>query len=216
MADGQHAALGQSRLGHRADAPHQLDRQVVKEFQFALGIDDDQPVGLGDLRGDLCQVLGARHADRDRQAELRLHAAPDGARNLGRRAEQMAAAGDVGKRLIDRHPLDQGREVADHLDGGVAQPLVVAEMAAHKSQLRTELARPPSRHAAADPEGPGFVGRGQHDPSAHGDRLAAQGRVEQLLDRSIESIEVRMEDRGRHIPPTRSPVTPKGFSTERT
>ena len=36
-----------------AHAPHQLDRQVVKELEFGRGIDDHQPVGLGHLRGDL-------------------------------------------------------------------------------------------------------------------------------------------------------------------
>ncbi len=69
-------------------------------------------------------------------------------------------------------------------------------MAADKDQLRTELARPPSRHAAADSEGLGFVRSGEHDPAADGDRLAAQGRVEKLLDRGVEGIEVGMEDRG--------------------
>ena len=35
----------------------------------------------------------------------------------------------------------KGREIADHLDGGVAQPLVFLEMLADKGELRTELAR---------------------------------------------------------------------------
>ena len=202
LPDGQHADLGQSRLGDRAHAPHQLDGQVVQEIQFGVGIDDDQPVGLGHLRGDFRQVLRARHADRDRQAKLRPHAAPDRPRNVGRRTEEMGAARDVGKGLIDGNPLDEGREIAEHLDGGVAQPLVLLEMAADKSEVWTELARAPPRHAAADPEGLGFVGSGQHNPAADGDGLAAQGRVEQLLDRGIEGVQVRMEDGGRHIHPT--------------
>jgi hypothetical protein len=53
----------------------------------------------------------------------------------------MGAARDVGKGLVDGNPLDEGREIVDHLDGGIAQPLVVLEMAANKSELRTELAR---------------------------------------------------------------------------
>jgi len=63
LPNGEHADLGQPRLGDRAHSPHQLDRQVVKEIELALGIDDHQPVGLGHLRGDLREVLGARHAD---------------------------------------------------------------------------------------------------------------------------------------------------------
>jgi hypothetical protein len=40
---------------------------------------------------------------------------------------------NVGKGLVDGNPLDEGREIVDHLDGGIAQPLVVLEMAADKS-----------------------------------------------------------------------------------
>ena len=69
-------------------------------------------------------------------------------------------------------------------------------MAVDKSELRTEFARLPSRHAPADPEGLGFVRSGKHDPAADGDRLAAQRRVEQLLDRGVEGIQVCMEDGG--------------------
>ena len=69
----------------------------------------------------------------------------------------MGAARDVGKGLVDGDPLDQRREIIEHVDGSIAQPLVLLEMATDKDQLRTEFARPPSRHAAADSEGLGFV-----------------------------------------------------------
>ena len=113
----------------------------------------------------------------------------------------MGAASDVGKGLVDGNPLDEGREIVDHVDGGIAQPLVVLEMAADKDELRTKLARPPSRHTAADSEGPGLVGRGKHNPAADGYWLAAQGRIEQLLDRGIEGIQIRMKDGGCWIHP---------------
>jgi hypothetical protein len=73
--------------------------------------------------------------------------------------------------------------------------------------LRTEFARLPSRHAAADPEGPGFVGSGKHNPTTDGNGSAAQRRVKQLLYGGIESIQVRMEDGGCRGHPDRSPVT---------
>ena len=79
--------------------------------------------------------------------------------------------------------------------------MVVLEMALDKNELRTELARLPSRHAAADPEGLGFVGSGKHNPSTDGDRLPAQRRVEQLLDRGIEGIQVCMDDAGYRFHP---------------
>ena len=179
----------------------------MKEFQLGIGIDNHEPVGLGHLRGNFCQMLGARYTDRDGKAELRPHALADCAGNFSRRTEQMGAARNVAKGLVDRNPLDQRREVADHLDGGIAQPLVILEMAADKSELRTELARLPSRHAAADPKGLGFVGSGKHNPATDGDGLAAQRRVEQLLDRGIKGIQVCMEDGGCRCHPDRSPVT---------
>src|SRR6266481_9525762 len=83
-------------------------------------------------------------------------------------------------------------------------------MAVDKSELRTELAGLPSRHAAADPESPGFVRSGKHNSTTDGDRLAAQRRVEQLLDRGIEGIQVCMEDGGYRFHPDRSPVTFRG------
>jgi hypothetical protein len=51
-------------------------------------------------------MLGARHADRDRKTKLRPHAAPDCPGNFGRRTEEMGAARDVGKGLVDGYPLD--------------------------------------------------------------------------------------------------------------
>src|SRR3984893_8411695 len=83
-------------------------------------------------------------------------------------------------------------------------------MAADKSELRTKLARLPSRHAAADPEGLGFVRSGEHNPSTDGDGSAAQRRGEQLIDRGIERIQVCMEDGGYRFHPDRSPVTFRG------
>jgi hypothetical protein len=87
-------------------------------------------------------------------------------------------------------------------------------MAADKSELRTEFPRLPSRHAAADPEGLGFVRSGKHNSTTHGDGLAAQRRVKQLLYRGIESIQVRMEDGGCRCHPDRSPTFEGGFRRE--
>ena len=174
----------------------------MKEVELGVGIDNHEPVGLGHLRGDFRQVLGARDADRDRQAKLVSHAAADRACDVGRRTEEMGAASNVGKGLVDGDPLDEGREVIEHRDGGIAQPLVILEVAADENQLRAELARLPARHAAAHAEGLGFVRSGKHDTAADRDRLAAQGRVEQLLDRGVEGIQVSMEDGGRRSIPT--------------
>jgi hypothetical protein len=106
----------------------------------------------------------------------------------------MLAAGDVGKGLVDGDPLDQRGEITDDRDRGIAKTLVLREMAVDKNQRWTELARPPPRHAAADAEGPGFIRSGEYDTATYGNGLAAQRRVEQLLDRGVEGIEVGVED----------------------
>ena len=106
--------LGQPRLGDRAHSPHQLDRQVVKEIELGVGIDNHQPVGFGHLRGNFRQMLGARHADRDWKAKLCPHAAPYRACNFSRRTEEMGAPSDVGEGLVDGNPFDEGREIIEH------------------------------------------------------------------------------------------------------
>src|SRR5262249_8890872 len=87
-------------------------------------------------------------------------------------------------------------EIVQHIDGRIAQPLVLLKMSVDKDQSWTQLTRPPSRHAAADAERFGFVRGGEHHPAANCDRFAAQGWIEHLLDRCIEGIEIRMQDRG--------------------
>ena len=114
----------------------------------------------------------------------------------------MGAARDIGEGLVDGDALDEGCEIAEHRDGGIAQPLVLGEVTADEGQLWTELAGAPPRHAAADPEGLGFIGSGQHDSAPDGDGLAAQGRIQQLLDRGVEGIEVCVEDGGCRFHPT--------------
>src|SRR5260370_40346067 len=157
-------------------------------------------------------MLGSGFTDWNRKPIPRLHALADCPCNFGRRTEKMGATRNVGKGLIDGNSLDEGCEIADHLDRGVTQPLVFLELPAHKNELRTKFARLPSRHAATHPEGPGFVRSGKHDPTTDGDGFAAQRRGKELLYRGIEGIQVRMEDGGCRSHPDRPPVTFRGGS----
>src|ERR1700752_2423500 len=108
----------------------------------------------------------------------------------------MRAPCHVGESLVDGEALDGRREIAQDSDGGVAEPLVFVEMSADKDEVVTELPRTPSRHAASDAEGPRFVGGREHDAAADRNRLAAQARVQQLFDRRIKGVEVRVENGG--------------------
>src|SRR6516164_3717647 len=144
------ANLGQPRPSNRAHSPHQLDRQVVKEIQLALGIDNHQPVRFRHLRGNFREVLGACHADRDWKAELCAHTTTYCSGDLRRRAEKVGAPRNVSKSFVDGNPFDERSEVFEHIDGSIAQPLVILEMPANADQLWTQLTGPPSRHTATD------------------------------------------------------------------
>src|SRR6516165_3663743 len=161
------ANLGQPRLSNRAHSPHQLDREVVKEIKLGLGIDNNQPVWFGHLRGNFREVLGACHADRDWKAKLCTHATTYCSRDLRRRTEKVGAPRNVSKGLVDGNPLDERSEIIEHIDGGIAQPLVILEMPANKDQLWTQLASPPSGHTATDSKCLRFVGGSEHHAPAN-------------------------------------------------
>ena len=108
----------------------------------------------------------------------------------------MRAPCHVGEGLVDGDALDGRREIAQNSDRGVAEPLVFVEMSADKYEVGTELPRAPSRHAASYAEGPRLVGGRENDAAADRNRLAAQARVKQLLDRRIKGVEVRVENGG--------------------
>src|SRR5688572_12982006 len=108
----------------------------------------------------------------------------------------MRAPCHVGEGLVDGDALDGRREIAQDSNGGVAEPLVFVEMSADKHEVRTELPRAPSRHAASYTEGPRFVRGREHHAAADRNRLAAQARVKQLFDRRIKGVEVRVENGG--------------------
>src|SRR5678815_5226975 len=108
----------------------------------------------------------------------------------------MCAPRNVGEGFVDGDALDGRCEVAQYSDGGVAEPLIFVEMSADKHEVGTELPRAPSRHAASYAEGPRFVGGREHDTAADRNRLTAQARVEQLFDRRIKGVEVRVKNGG--------------------
>ncbi|AMY06909.1 hypothetical protein LuPra_00071 [Luteitalea pratensis] len=53
----------------------------------------------------------------------------------------MHAACAVGEGLVDGHALDRRRDVAQHVDGRSAEPLILVEMSAYEHEVATELPR---------------------------------------------------------------------------
>ena len=77
FADRANAPVRQLSFGDRTHAPHQLDWERMEEIQFVFGWYHDHPVGFGNLRCDLGEVLRSCHADRYRQACLLPYPAAD-------------------------------------------------------------------------------------------------------------------------------------------
>ena len=115
--------------------------------------------------------------------------------DLGR-TEQVHRPGDVEERLVDRDALHERREVAEHCHHPIGEPLVLGEVPVDEHQVGAQSLGPPSGHAALHAESLRLVRRGQHHATADGDRSPAQRRIEQLLDRRVEGIEVGVQDRG--------------------
>ena len=107
-----------------------------------------RPSGLATCEATLARCLvvatptemGSPSSSRTRRAH--------GGGHLRRRAEEVDRAADVGEGLVDGDALDERREVAQHVDGGVAEALVLAEVAADEDAVRGTAA------CAFDPDMP--------------------------------------------------------------
>lgn len=169
----------------------------MKKVELMRRIDDDEPIRLGDLGGDLGEMLCPCDTDGDRQTQLASHTPSNGCSDIRRRPEQVGTAGDIGESLIDRDALHQRRKVTQDGDRGIAKTLIFLEVPANEEELRTKFACLAARHAASHPKSPGLVARRQYHPAAYGDRSPTQIGVEELLDRGIEGVEVGVKDGGK-------------------
>ena len=70
VGDRVDSAVVELRRGDLTDPPQSLHRERMEEGQFAVGLDDEQPVWLGDAAGHLRQEFRAGDPDRDRQTDL--------------------------------------------------------------------------------------------------------------------------------------------------
>ncbi len=116
----------------------------------------------------------------------------------------MDGPGDIEERLVDRDALDQRREVGEDGHHLIGQTLVLPEMTPDEGQPGAEPFGPPAGHARDHAERLRLVRGGEDDPTADRDGPAAKRRVEKLLDRGIEGVEVGVQDGGlaveRHRP----------------
>ena len=152
-----------------SDAPYQTDRKRVEKITLVLWGHSNDSVRFGHLRCNLGEVLGAGHANGQGEADLVANASADCYGDVCRRSEQMDGAGNVEECLIDRHPLNPGREVVKDRNDIIAKSLVAPEVATDEEEITTKLAGPPARHTAAYAITPGFIRCCEHDTTADSD-----------------------------------------------
>jgi uncharacterized protein len=190
--DGPFAELGR---GDRSDAPEAFDRERVQERQLGVGGDHQQPVGLGDAARDLGEELRPGHAHGDGQPHLLEDLAPEPDGDLGGGAGDPPQPSDVEEGLVDRQPLDERRRVVEHLEERLAGFAVRVHPWANHDGLRAQPASERATHRRSDAERLRLVARREHDPGTDDHRAASQGGVVPLLDRGVEGVGVRVQDR---------------------
>ena len=183
---------------HPSHAPEPLDRQRIEKIAEMLRAEAQQAVRFRQVAQDLRDHLGRREADRHDQAGLIEHPAPERARHVNRRAEQLLCAGQIDKGFVERQRLDDRTETFENLADFARDLDIAAHPAADKDSIGTELAGLRSRHRGAHAIFPRFVrGRG-HDPAqaaaADDYGLSAQLGTVENLDRRVERVHVGVRD----------------------
>ena len=165
----------------------------MEERELALGRHDEQPVRLRDPAGHLGEELRPRDADGDGQPDALAHCGAQPHRDLRGRARDPLHPAHVEEGLVDRQPLDDGREVLEDGEQRAARLGVRREARRDDDRVGAEAARLPAAHRRADPVRLRLVARRQHNATADDDRAAAEPRVVPLLDRREERVRVRVE-----------------------
>ena len=196
------AALGESLAGDRARSPTRARPATGRGTLVRWPVAPPPtrrvwPPARRSWQGAWCGPRRPRWAGRPRRARAGGSVADD--LRQDRTGGQIR---DVEERLVDGDALHERREVAEHCHHVVGQALVLREMSVHEVEVGAESFGPPSRHSALHPELFRFVRRGQHHAASDSDRTSTQLRVQQLLDRCVERIEVGVKDGGTgwHLP----------------
>src|SRR5579875_2939854 len=177
------------------------DRQGLDESRPHPGGDDEQPVRLAVIRGELGEKLVVGDAGRGRQAGFGADPGPDLFGDFGRRGDALEVFCNVEIGLIERQWLDERRVFGeDPADLKRDRPIDL-KARFDEDQIRASALGRERGHRGADAELARFIAGGGDHPalprSADRDRLAAQLRIVALFDRGVEGIHVDMDDLAR-------------------
>ena len=115
-------------------------RKRREELAFRSGEDGRQAPRLVHIRSDLRNGLGRADADRARDAEL-LDEALDALGCQDRMLAVDLVGGDVQKRLVDAHLLDERRLLMEDSHDGVGHLAIAIETALRPDRVGTEALR---------------------------------------------------------------------------
>ncbi len=184
--------------GLRANAVELAHRQPLHESRSHAGRDDEQPVRLAMVGGQLGEELVVGHPGGRGQAGF----LPDGGADFlgngsGGPAVQQGR-GHVEAGLVQRQRLDQRRVAGE--DGMHLPRHRLIDLEARPDEHQPGAAPPggDGGHGRMHPKSPRLVAGGRHHAAlaraAHGQRHAAQAWVVALLHGSVERIHVDVDD----------------------
>jgi hypothetical protein len=113
---------------------------------------------------------------------------------------QAGGAVEVHERLVDRHRLDQRRELEHDRANVAADAAILLHVRANDAGVRAEPSGFEHRHRRSHAERARDVATGQHHAAlaaADDHRLVGERGIVALLDRGVEGVAIHMRDRER-------------------
>ena len=146
-----------------SDAVKLPDRQALDECRAHFGGDDEEPVRLAVIRGELRKELVIGDARRGRQLRFGADPCPDLFRNPGRRDDPFEVLGDVEIRFVERQRLDDRRVFRQDLPDLERDLFVDVEPRLYEDQIWAFSFGDDRRHRRVHAELARLVACGRHD-----------------------------------------------------
>ena len=215
IADQPKAQPFQPLLPGLADAPQSPDALRRKPGLRLFPPEQRKAPRLVEIGGELRQKLAVGEPDRNRHADLGLHAASKPHEHFGRSHSVRAlASGEVEIGFVDRQGLDQRGQLLHQRANVSTGARIFGHVRRQDDGPGAERQRPTHRHRRADAEGSRDIAAGRYDaarPEAADDhRLVAKVRLVALFHRGVEGVAIDMRDlkasRGLEVDRSRRPA----------
>src|SRR5579872_706075 len=199
VADRANAQPIEGFTGDASHAPQSADRKRIEKTLDTGRIDNDEPVGLLDIAGDLGEKFIGGDADRRDEPQALSDLALDAPADFNRRTEEQLAPRHVDKRFVERERLDDRRKAIQDLANLFGHLGIKIEPGAQHDCVRTKPERGRCGHGAMNAELANGIIRRRHHAAPLGrppdnERLPHELGPLAFLDRGVEGIHVDVED----------------------